>query len=99
MKKYILILFVSLISFNIKSQDSLKVSVDTVFSYQYRLTFNQGYYNPTLIDSMSDYFRTKVEYNKDLNQFIFITDKDIEQSEISLNFYQEITLFRKIPIK
>lgn len=82
-----------------KSQDSLKVSVDTVFSYQYRLTFNQGYNNPTLIDSMSDYFRTKVEYNKDLNQFIFVSNKDMEQSEISLNFSQEITLFRKILIK
>ena len=82
-----------------KSQDSLKVNVDSVISYQYRLTFNQGYYNQSLIDSMCDYFRTKIDYNKDLNQFIFVTDKDVEQSEISLKFSQEITLFRKIPIK
>ena len=99
MKKYILILVSSLTSLSLISQDSLKVDNDTLKNFQYRVSFNHVCNHQYLMESMTDYLKTKIEYNKDLNQFIFVSNKDLEQSEISLNLIQEITFFRKIVIK
>jgi len=47
-----------------------------------------------------DIFRTEPIYNENLNQFVFISDEDIEHIELMSNFNQyHITYFKKIPIK
>jgi len=70
--------------------------------YQYRITLNQTYdgFNETfLIQSMTDFFETKVEYSRDLNQFILISTKDVDQSNFARNFHQEIVKYKKIQLK
>lgn len=70
--------------------------------YQYRITLNQTYdgFNETfLVQSMTDFFETKVEYSRDLNQFILISTKDVDQSNFARNFHQEIVKYKKIQLK
>lgn len=75
---------------------------DTTEIYQYRITLNQSYdgFNETfLVQSMTDFFETKVEYSRDLNQFILISTKDVDQSNFARNFHQEIVKYKKIQLK
>lgn len=82
----------------------LKMSVDTnqlENKYQYRITFNKAFdgFNETfLIESLTDFFESKVDYNKNLDQFIIVSTKYIDQPKFSINFKQEILLFKRIPL-
>lgn len=81
------------------SQDTLKTNLDSLIGYQYRITFTQiNGLRSSLIEDMSNFFKTKVDYCKDLDQYIIISDKDLDQHQFSENFSQEITLFKKIKI-
>lgn len=96
-------MFVFLVHTKSNAQSEKVVSkLDTITNtYQYRITFNQVQDNvgsTSLVEHMTDYFKTKIEYNKDLNQYIFLANKNMEQSELSHNFSQEITFFKKILI-
>lgn len=82
----------------------LNISEDTIQienRYQYRIIFNNSFdgYNETiLIELLTDFFETKVNYDKNLNQFIIVSTKDIDQSNFARNFKQEISLFKRIPL-
>lgn len=97
MKKLFIILSFGILTTSLKSQDI--ANSDSLVKYQYRITFTRvTSTQSSLVENMSDFFRTKIEYYENINQYIFITDKDVEQSEFSKNFSQEITLFKKIRI-
>lgn len=95
------------------SIDSVFISIDTIGlnisedsnqienKYQYRITFNKvfdGFNESFLLESLTDFFQSKVEYNKNLNQFTIVSTKFVDQSKFSKNFKQEIELFKRIPL-
>ena len=81
------------------------VTSDTtnVLKFQYRVSFSEvsnKFSSNDLRTPIFDIFRTEPIYNENLNQFVFISDEDIEHIELMSNFNQyHITYFRKIPIK
>jgi len=81
------------------------VTSDTsnVMKFQYRVSFSEvsnKFSSNDLKTPIFDIFRTEPIYNENLNQFVFISDEDIEHIELMSNFNQyHITYFRKIPIK
>ena len=102
MKNIVLILFVVLVSFKSfsQTQDSLLIKEDSsLTNYLYRVKFDDNFVKQTLIETMTEMFKTKIEYNKDLNQYIFVTNEDIDQSELSKNLAQQVTFFRKVLVK
>jgi len=81
------------------------VTSDTtnVMKFQYRVSFSEvsnKFSSNDLKTPIFDIFRTEPIYNENLNQFVFISDEDIEHIELMSNFNQyHITYFKKIPIK
>lgn len=81
------------------------VTSDTtnVLKFQYRVSFSEvsnKFSSNDLRTPIFDIFRTEPIYNENLNQFVFISNEDVEQFELMSNFNQyHITYFRKIPIK
>ena len=81
------------------------VTSDTsnVLKFQYRVSFSEvsnKFSSNDLRTPIFDIFRTEPIYNENLNQFVFISNEDVEQFELMANFNQyHITYFRKIPIK
>lgn len=81
------------------------VTTDTtnVLKFQYRVSFSEvsnKFSSNDLRTPIFDIFRTEPIYNENLNQFVFISNEDVEQFELMSNFNQyHITYFRKIPIK
>jgi hypothetical protein len=81
------------------------VTSDTtnVLKFQYRVSFSEvsnKFSSNDLKTPIFDIFRTEPIYNENLNQFVFISNEDVEQFELMSNFNQyHITYFRKIPIK
>lgn len=94
-------------------QDTIITDTDTisvvtndttnVLKFQYRVSFSEvsnKFSSNDLKTPIFDIFRTEPIYNENINQFVFISDEDIEQFELMSNFNQyHITYFRKIPIK
>ena len=74
-----------------------------VLKFQYRVSFSEvsnKFSSNDLRTPIFDIFRTEPIYNENLNQFVFISDEDIEQFELMVNFNQyHITYFKKIPIR
>ena len=74
-----------------------------VLKFQYRVSFSEvsnTFSSKDLRTPIFDIFRTEPIYNENLNQFVFISNEDVEQFELMANFNQyHITYFRKIPIK
>ena len=74
-----------------------------VLKFQYRVSFSEvsnTFSSKDLKTPIFDIFRTEPIYNENLNQFVFISDEDIEQFELMVNFNQyHITYFKKIPIR
>jgi hypothetical protein len=74
-----------------------------VLKFQYRVSFSEvsnTFSSKDLRTPIFDIFRTEPIYNENLNQFVFISNEDVEQFELMSNFNQyHITYFRKIPIK
>ena len=74
-----------------------------VLKFQYRVSFSEvsnTFSSKDLRTPIFDIFRTEPIYNENLNQFVFISDEDIEQFELMSNFNQyHITYFKKIPIR
>lgn len=74
-----------------------------VLKFQYRVSFSEvsnKFSSNDLRTPIFDIFRTEPIYNENLNQFVFISNEDVEQFELMSNFNQyHITYFRKIPIK
>ena len=74
-----------------------------VLKFQYRVSFSEvsnTFSSKDLKTPIFDIFRTEPIYNENLNQFVFISDEDIEQFELMSNFNQyHITYFKKIPIR
>lgn len=81
------------------------VTSDTtnILKFQYRVSFSEvsnKFSSNDLRTPIFDIFRTEPIYNENLNQFVFISNEDVEQFELMSNFNQyHITYFRKIPIK
>lgn len=81
------------------------VTSDTtnVLKFQYRVSFsevNNNFSSNDLKTPIFDIFRIEPTYIETLNQFVFISDEDIEQFELMSNFNQyHITYFKKIPIR
>ena len=94
-------------------QDTIITDTDTisvitsdttnVLKFQYRVSFSEvsnKFSSNDLKTPIFDIFRTEPIYNENLNQFVFISDEDIEHIELMSNFNQyHITYFKKIPIK
>ena len=74
-----------------------------VLKFQYRVSFSEvsnTFSSKDLKTPIFDIFRTEPIYNETLNQFVFVSDEDIEQHELMSNFNQyHITYFKKIPIR
>lgn len=114
MKKLLLLISVVFFSELLfaQSTDTSEIILDTTQTfettetiqdaYQYRITLNQTYdgFNETfLVQSMTDFFETKVEYSRELNQFILVSTKDVDQSIFAKTFNQQIMKYKKIPLK
>ena len=71
--------------------------------FQYRVSFSEvsnTFSSKDLKNPIFDVFRVEPIYNETLNQFVFVSDEDVEQHELMSNFNQyHITYFKKIPIK
>ena len=74
-----------------------------VLKFQYRVSFSEvsnKFSSNDLRTPIFDIFRTEPIYNENLNQFVFISNEDVEQFELMSNFNQyHITYFKKIPIR
>ena len=74
-----------------------------VLKFQYRVSFSEvsnKFSSNDLRTPIFDIFRTEPIYNENLNQFVFISNEDVEQHELMSNFNQyHITYFKKIPIR
>ena len=74
-----------------------------VLKFQYRVSFSEvsnTFSSKDLRTPIFDIFRTEPIYNENLNQFVFISNEDVEQFELMANFNQyHITYFKKIPIR
>ena len=74
-----------------------------VLKFQYRVSFSEvsnKFSSNDLRTPIFDIFRTEPIYNENLNQFVFISNEDVEQFELMANFNQyHITYFKKIPIR
>jgi hypothetical protein len=81
------------------------VTSDTtnVLKFQYRVSFSEvsnTFSSKDLKTPIFDVFRVEPIYNETLNQFVFVSDEDVDQFELLSNFNQyHITYFKKIPIK
>jgi len=81
------------------------VTSDTIKTtkIQYRVSFSEvsnKFSSNDLKTPIFDVFRVEPSYNETLNQFVFVSDEDVEQHELMSNFNQyHITYFKKIPIK
>ena len=71
--------------------------------FQYRVSFSEvsnTFSSKDLKTPIFDVFRVEPIYNETLNQFVFVSDEDVDQFELLSNFNQyHITYFKKIPIK
>ena len=74
-----------------------------VLKFQYRVSFSEvsnTFSSKDLRTPIFEIFRTEPIYNENLNQFVFISNEDVEQHELMSNFNQyHITYFKKIPIR
>lgn len=107
MKKLILIFIIIFVNKNLYSQtkDTTNI-VETIESvekleetYLYRIIVNQnydGFNDICLIHSMIDFFQTKIEYDKMLNQFMFVSTKDVDESYFNRIFNQQVLKYKKV---
>lgn len=95
MKKYLLTILLALGVSPLFSQ-----SVDSTSIFQYRVGFSQdGSFSPeTLSSNMRDLFKSNIDFNQTLNQFIFTTKEDITQADLSKNLDMIVTYFKKIDL-
>ena len=73
---------------------------DSTF-YQYRLSFSQvnsSYVAEDIKLNMRDLFKSDISFNEILNQFIFTTNRNLTQIEISKNLSVVVTYFKKIDL-
>lgn len=115
MKKIITIIII-LMSYTAFSQtevqDTITDTISVVTSdtsdtiktkFQYRVSFSEvsnKFSSNDLKTPIFDVFRVEPSYNETLNQFVFVSDEDVDQFELLSNFNQyHITYFKKIPIK
>ena len=115
MKKIITIIII-LMSYTAFSQTEVKDTITDTISvvtsdtsdtiktkFQYRVSFSEvsnTFSSKDLKTPIFDVFRVEPSYNETLNQFVFISDEDVDQFELLSNFNQyHITYFKKIPIK
>jgi len=113
MNKIITIIII-LMSYTAFSQTEVKdtitdtisvVTSDTIKTtkFQYRVSFSEvsnTFSSKDLKTPIFDVFRVEPIYNETLNQFVFVSDEDVDQFELLSNFNQyHITYFKKIPIK
>ncbi len=84
--------------------DSIKAESDSARSvkFQYRISLSEvsnSFSSKDLRDPIFDLFKAEASYSEALNQFVLISEEDIDQRQLvsSLGSYH-ITYFRKIPI-
>lgn len=84
--------------------DSIKIESDSARSvkFQYRISLSEvssSFTSKDLRDPIFDLFKAEASYSEALNQFVLISEEDIDQRQLvsSLGSYH-ITYFRKIPI-
>jgi hypothetical protein len=84
--------------------DSIKIESDSARSvkFQYRISLSEvssSFTSKDLRDPIFDLFKAEASYSEALNQFVLISEEDIDQRQLvsSLSSYH-ITYFRKIPI-
>ena len=95
MKKYLLTILLAVGVSTLFSQTEDSTSI-----FQYRVGFSQdGSFSPeTLSSNMRDLFKSHVDFNQTLNQFIFTTNEDITQADLSKNLDMIVTYFKKIDL-
>ncbi len=95
---------ISLAQAQVDASDSIKAESDSARSvkFQYRISLSEvssSFSSKDLRDPIFDLFKAEASYSEALNQFVLISEEDIDQRLLvsSLGSYH-ITYFRKIPI-